>query len=60
MSTQGEETERVRQPTEKGAQCQLELKQKDWKGSVTAWRRRANKLRSTLTEEELDMATLKL
>ena len=55
-----EEKERVRQPTEKGAQWQLEVKQKNWKGSVTAWRRKANKLRTTLTEEELDMAALKV
>ena len=58
--SQGEEKERVRQPTEKGAQYQLQLKQKDWKEFVTVWRRKANKLRSTLLEEELDIATLKL
>ena len=50
---------RERAPTEKGLQYQLDVKTKQWKNSVTTWRRHANKLRELLTQDDVEASAIK-
>ena len=45
---------RERVPTEKGLQYQLDIKTKQWKSSIKAWRRLVNKLRELLVNDDAE------
>nr|XP_054775363.1 uncharacterized protein LOC129283739 [Lytechinus pictus] len=50
---------RIRQPTNKGLQWQLEVKEKKWKSCITSWRRSSTKLRALLTDEDAEVNAIK-
>ncbi|XP_063961087.1 uncharacterized protein LOC129282656 [Lytechinus pictus] len=60
---EGKSDQQKRQPaaTERGIEYQLDLKARNFKGSVTSWRRKANKLRAALVDDVVfsDVKTLR-
>ena len=54
-----DEESRERKSTEKGLQYQLDIKSKQWKSSVKAWRRVANKLRELLVDDDAESKAIK-
>ena len=59
MSETGGEIRRDRKPTEKGLQHQVDVTIKTWKDAVRLWRRRANKHRQLIVEDDVRVEVIK-
>ena len=57
--SEGDGSRRDRRPTEKGLQPQTDVTMKTWKDAVRLWRRRANKHRQLMVEDDVKVEVIK-
>ncbi|XP_071486763.1 uncharacterized protein [Diadema antillarum] len=57
--SEGDGSRRDRRPTEKGLQHQTDVTMKTWKDAVRLWRRRANKHRQLMVEDDVKVEVIK-